>query len=162
MCIGHGYDLHRLDGPPPDGAGKPFVLGGVRLECDRGPVGHSDGDALLHAITDAILGALGEPDLGTTFPDSDQNNRDRDSREFLEHALSRMASRGCSIEHLDATIICEQPKISPSRDAIIDNLARLMNCQRNRINIKGKTHEGVDAIGEGRAIEVHVVILLED
>ena len=161
MRIGHGYDLHRLEPPPPDGDGRPFILGGLALDHATGPVGHSDGDALLHAVTDAVLGALGEPDIGRLFPDTDPRHDGEDSRVFLEEATRRMTSRGLAIGNLDATIICEKPRISPHAEAMEQQLADLLGCEVDRINVKGKTHEKVDAVGEGRAIEVHVVVLLE-
>jgi len=160
LRIGHGYDLHRLEPVAPDGAGRPFVLGGVRVPHDRGPVGHSDGDALLHAVTDAILGAMGEPDIGQLFPDTDPAWEGRDSGHFLVEALRRMRGHGMELVNLDATVICERPKIGPVKQAMREHLARLIGCPVSSVNIKGKTHEKVDAVGEGRAIEVHVVALL--
>lgn len=160
MRIGHGYDLHRLEAHPPIGNGRDFILGGMRLKHDKGPVGHSDGDTLLHATTDAILGALGEPDIGRLFPDTAPENEGADSSIFLKEAVRRMHSRGLSVGNLDATIICERPKIAPHADEMCSNLADLLECDVSCINIKGKTHEGVDAVGEGRAIEVHVLVLL--
>ncbi len=160
MRIGHGYDLHRLEPLAPDGAGRPFVLGGVHVPHDRGPVGHSDGDALLHAVTDAILGALGEPDIGQLFADTDPRWDGQDSALFLQEAVRRMRARGLAIGNLDATVICERPKIGPVKAAMRANLARLLGCPESAVNLKGKTHEKVDAVGEGRAIEVHVVALL--
>jgi 2-C-methyl-D-erythritol 2,4-cyclodiphosphate synthase len=159
--IGHGYDLHRLEPVAPAGAGRPFILGGVRVPHDRGPVGHSDGDALLHAVTDAILGALGEPDIGQLFPDNDARWDGQDSELFVAEAVRRMRERSLRIGNLDATVICERPKIGPVKGAIRANLSRLLGCGEERVNLKGKTHEKVDAVGEGRAIEVHVVALLE-
>ena len=158
--IGHGYDLHRLEPVAPAGAGRPFVLGGIRVEHDRGPVGHSDGDALLHAVTDAILGAIGEPDIGQLFADTDPRWNGQDSALFLQEAVKRMQARGLAIGNLDATVICELPKIGPVKQAMRANLARLLGCPESAVNLKGKTHEKVDAVGEGRAIEVHVVALL--
>ncbi len=160
MRIGHGYDLHRLEARPPTGNGRVFILGGMELEHDKGPVGHSDGDTLLHAVTDAILGALGEPDIGRLFPDTAPENEGADSRIFLEEAVRRMKSRGMGIGNMDATIICERPKIAPHAERMSANLADMLDCDTKKINIKGKTHERVDAVGEGRAIEVHVVVLL--
>jgi len=136
------------------------VLGGVRFEHDRGPVSHSDGDALLHAVTDAILGALGEPDIGQLFPDDDPRWKDGDSRNFLDEALRRMASRGYELANLDTTIICERPKIGARKAELRERLAELLRVDASRVNLKGKTHEKVDAVGEGRAIEVHAVALL--
>jgi 2-C-methyl-D-erythritol 2,4-cyclodiphosphate synthase len=158
--IGHGYDLHRLEPLPPGGAGRPFILGGVRIDHDRGPVGHSDGDALLHAVTDAILGALGEDDIGQLFPDTDPAFENADSEVFLRAAMDRLGAASYEICNLDATIICERPKILPYKRAILDRLGGIMGVDTKWLNIKGKTHEKVDAIGEGRAIEVHVVVLL--
>lgn len=159
--VGHGYDLHRLEPTAPRGRGRPFVLGGVAFpDHPTGPAAHSDGDALLHAITDAILGALGEPDIGRLFPDNDPVNAGRDSADFLREAVHRMRAAAYELGNLDATVICEKPKIGPRRDAIVENLAALIGCDRSRLNVKGKTHEQVDAVGEGRAVEVHVAALL--
>lgn len=157
--IGHGYDLHRLE--PPERGGRPFVLASVPLEHDRGPVGHSDGDALLHAVTDAILGALALPDIGQLFPDNDPANDARDSRDFLNAALAKMAESGYALANIDCTVILERPKIGPHKAKLIERLADLLGVDRTVVNIKGKTHERVDAVGEGRAIEVHVLALLE-
>jgi 2-C-methyl-D-erythritol 2,4-cyclodiphosphate synthase len=160
LRIGHGYDLHRLEPVAPRGAGKPFILAGVRIDHDKGPVSHSDGDALLHAVTDAILGALCEPDIGQLFPDNAPENDNRNSADFLHEAVQRMRAHGYRLGNLDISVICEKPKVSPHKAAMIANLARLLACDASQINIKGKTHEKVDAVGEGRAIEVHVVALL--
>lgn len=160
LRVGHGYDLHRLEPPPPQGKGRPFILAGVHFDHATGPVGHSDGDAVLHAVTDAILGALGLPDIGQLFSDTDPRWDGQDSRAFLDEATKRMASAGWSIVNLDITVICERPKLSPKKDAMIANLVTLLGVARDRVNLKGKTHEKVDAVGEGRAIEVHVVALL--
>jgi 2-C-methyl-D-erythritol 2,4-cyclodiphosphate synthase len=158
--IGHGYDLHRLEPVAPAGEGRPFVLGGVRFDHDRGPVGHSDGDALLHAITDALLGALALDDIGQLFPDTDPTWDGTDSKVFLSAAMDRVRSSGYVIGNLDATVILERPKIGPRKAEIRTLLAGLLDLPESRVNLKGKTHERVDAIGEGRAVEVHVVVLL--
>lgn len=161
FAIGHGYDLHRLEPLAPTGDGRPFVLGGRHFpEMDRGPVGHSDGDALLHAVTDALLGAIGSADLGTLFPDDAPENAGRDSGAFLVEAVRRVGEAGYELGNLDATVICERPKLIPVRDEIRGNLARWLGVPPTRVNVKGKTHERVDAVGEGRAIEVHAVVLL--
>jgi len=160
LRIGHGYDLHRLEELPPNGEGRAFVLGGVQIHSDRGPVGHSDADALLHAATDALLGAIGEPDIGQLFPDTDPRYESQDSAVFIEEAMRRVQSRGFGVVNLDATIVCESPKIGPHREAIRASLAGMLGVGVDRINVKAKTHEGVDAVGEGRAIEVHCVVLL--
>jgi len=158
--IGHGYDLHRLEAVSPEGTGRPLVLGGVDIQHDKGPVGHSDGDAVLHAITDALLGAMGAPDIGELFPDSDPAWEGADSSIFLKAATDRMTADGWRIGNLDVTIICERPKISPHKAAIAERVAELLGTGLDQVNIKGKTHESVDAVGEGRAIEVHVVALI--
>ncbi len=161
MRVGHGYDLHRLEPCAPVGRGRPFVLGGVRFDHPTGPVAHSDGDALLHAITDAILGALGMPDIGQLFPDSDPAHAGSDSAIFLRAAIQKMRDANYTVGNIDCTVICERPKIGPRREEIALRLAELLGCDRARVNVKGKTHEKVDAVGEGRAIEVHVVALLQ-
>ena len=158
--VGHGYDLHRLERLAPAGRGRPFVLAGVRFDEPRGPVGHSDGDAVYHAVTDAILGALGKPDIGELFPDTDPEHRAADSARFVEHATRIMRDAGYALGNLDLTVICERPRIGPHKERMIDNLARRLACDRDQVNVKGKTHEGVDAVGEGRAVEVHAVALL--
>jgi 2-C-methyl-D-erythritol 2,4-cyclodiphosphate synthase len=158
--IGHGYDLHRLDQCVPMGNGRPFVLGGIRFDHDRGPVAHSDGDVLMHAVTDAILGALGEPDIGQLFPDTAPENDGRDSRVFLEEAVRRMKAAGWAIGNMDMTVICERPRMGPRKKEVVQNLAHILGVPAGHLNLKGKTHERVDAVGEERAIEAHVVVLL--
>jgi 2-C-methyl-D-erythritol 2,4-cyclodiphosphate synthase len=137
-----------------------LILGGVRLVHDKGPVSHSDGDALYHAVTDAILGALGEPDIGQLFPDSDPRHESQDSRVFLVEAAQRAARAGFMVASLDATVILERPKLSPHKDLMRANLAGALGVPVDVVNVKGKTHERVDAVGEGRAVEVHCVVLL--
>jgi 2-C-methyl-D-erythritol 2,4-cyclodiphosphate synthase len=159
LRIGHGYDLHRLEPLAPAGPGRPLVLGGVPIPADRGPISHSDGDALLHALTDAILGALGEPDIGQLFPDNAPENLGRDSAEFLAEACRRLRARGLTVVNADITVILERPKLSPHKAAITARLRELLGVP-GPVNVKAKTHEGVDAVGEGRAVEVHAVVLL--
>jgi 2-C-methyl-D-erythritol 2,4-cyclodiphosphate synthase len=158
--VGHGYDLHRLEPAPPAGHGRPFVLAGVPIDHPAGPVGHSDGDAVLHAVYDAIAGALGEPDIGQAFPDNDPRYDGADSRMFVAAAVELLARRRYAIVNLDVTVVCERPKLSPHKRRMIDSLATLLGVDASLVNLKGKTHEKVDAIGEGRALEVHVVVLL--
>jgi 2-C-methyl-D-erythritol 2,4-cyclodiphosphate synthase len=136
------------------------VLGGVRFDHDRGPVGHSDGDALLHAITDALLGGLGLDDIGQLFPDTDPAWDGTDSRIFLAEAAKRVRAAGYEIANIDATVILERPKIGPRKSDMRTALAAMLGIAASQVNLKGKTHERVDAVGEGRAIEVHVVALL--
>ena len=158
--VGHGYDLHRLEPHPPVGRGRPFILGGVRLQHDLGPVAHSDGDALYHAVTDALLGALGLPDIGQLFPDTDPRHESRDSAVFLEEAAQRVIRAGWMIANLDCTVILERPRVGPVKDQMRRNIAQRLGIETEAVNLKGKTHEGVDAVGEGRAVEAHVVALL--
>jgi 2-C-methyl-D-erythritol 2,4-cyclodiphosphate synthase len=158
--IGHGYDLHRLEPCAPNGNGRPFVLGGIRFEHDRGPVAHSDGDVLMHAVTDAILGAIGAPDIGQLFPDTAPENDGRDSRVFLEEAARRMRAAGWEIGNMDMTVICERPKLGARKREVVQNLAHILGVPAEDLNLKGKTHERVDAVGEGRAVEAHVSVLL--
>lgn len=158
--IGHGFDLHRLEPLAPAGEGRPLIIGGIRIEHDLGPVGHSDGDALYHAVTDAILGALGQPDIGELFPDTSPKWKGADSSIFLQEARSRMDSAGYELGNLDATIILQRPKIAPHKDAIRRHLAEELGIGAERVNLKGKTHEKLDALGDGRGIAVHVVALL--
>jgi 2-C-methyl-D-erythritol 2,4-cyclodiphosphate synthase len=152
--IGHGFDLHRLE------PGLKLIVGGVHFEHDRGCAAHSDGDVLYHCVTDAILGALGQEDIGQLFPDDAPAWQGADSRIFVEEAVRRMRAAGYQIGNLDVTVILERPKLSPHKAAIRANLAGLLGCDPSAVNLKGKTHEKVDAIGEGRAIACHAVVLL--
>jgi 2-C-methyl-D-erythritol 2,4-cyclodiphosphate synthase len=158
--VGHGYDLHRLEPVAPAGVGRPLVLGGVRLEHAMGPVAHSDGDALYHAITDAILSATGQPDIGQLFPDTDPRHDAQDSRVFLEEAVRRLVAMGWEIANLDATVILERPKLAAHKHEMRANIAGVLGLPLDAVNVKGKTHEKVDAVGEGRAVEVHCVVML--
>jgi 2-C-methyl-D-erythritol 2,4-cyclodiphosphate synthase len=159
--IGHGYDLHRLEPRPPSGNGRLLILGGESFPGHpTGPVSHSDGDAVYHAVTDAILGALALPDIGQFFPDNDPRHESADSSIFVRQAAGQMSALQYILLNLDITVICETPKLGPHKNKIIQNIASLLDCDPMQINIKGKTHEKVDAIGEGRALEVHAVVLL--
>jgi len=152
--IGHGFDLHRLE------PGRDLIVAGLKLDHDRGCVAHSDGDVVYHAVTDAILGALGQPDIGQLFPDTDPQWKNADSVKFLHAAVERMHGESLFVGNLDVTVILQQPKLAPHRDTFRYNLAQLLDCAVDHINIKGKTHEGVDALGENRAIACHAVVLL--
>lgn len=148
--VGLGWDRHRLQ------AGRPCKLGGVFVDSPVGPVGHSDADALLHAVTDALLGAGGLDDLGTLFPNTDPQWRDADSTAFLRAAKHRIQQQGLRVASLDCVIVCDQPKIGPHRFEIRQNLARLLELPADRVNVKGKTTEG-DSILK---IDVTAVVLL--
>lgn len=156
--VGHGYDLHRLE--EKGRGGRALVIGGVTLEHDRGPVAHSDGDVLYHAVVDAVLGAMAMPDIGQLFPDNAPENQGRDSADFMRAAHAKVAAMGYAVGNLDATVILERPRIGPVKDQIRANIARLLNTHIGCVNVKGKSHEKVDAVGEGRAVEAHVVVLL--
>lgn len=158
--IGHGYDLHRLERVAPAGPGRPFILAGVHFDHPLGPIGHSDGDAVFHALTDALLGAISQPDIGRLFPDDDPGIEGEDSARFLVEAARRVRDAGYTIGNLDITVVCERPRIAPQKDQMVANVARHLECDPTQVNMKGKTHEQVDAIGEGRALEVHAVVLL--
>lgn len=152
--IGHGFDLHRLE------PGYRLIVGGVHIEHDRGCVAHSDGDVVYHSVVDAILGALGQDDIGMLFPDNDAKWKNADSRIFMEEAVKRMKAAGYAVGNLDVTVILQRPKLSPHKTAVRNNLASLLGCELSQVNVKGKTHEKVDALGENRAIACHVVVLL--
>ncbi len=160
LRIGHGYDLHRLEHLAPEGPGKPLIIGGVPLEHDRGALAHSDGDVLYHAITDALLGAIAHPDIGQLFPNSDDREAGRDSSEYVREARRLISETGFRPISLDATVVLERPKIGPHKDAMRANIAALLGMEVARVNVKGKTHEAVDAVGQGLALEAHCVVLL--
>ncbi len=152
--IGVGLDSHRME------AGRRCVLGGVEIPSDAGPVGHSDGDALLHAITDAILGACGEGDIGDLFSPSDPQWKDADSAGFLAEALRRASARGFRPVSVDTVVVAERPRLGPWKERIRANLAGMLGLPLDRVGVKAKTAEGLGPIGEGRAIEAHAVVLL--
>ncbi|MEM1356131.1 MAG: 2-C-methyl-D-erythritol 2,4-cyclodiphosphate synthase [Planctomycetota bacterium] len=152
--IGHGFDLHRLE------PGHDLVVAGKTLDHDRGCVAHSDGDVVYHAVTDALLGALGQPDIGQLFPDTDPQWKGADSAKFLRAAVELMHGADLIVGNLDVTVILQRPKLAPDRDTFRYNLAQLLDCRVDDVNVKGKTHEGVDALGENRAISCHALALL--
>jgi 2-C-methyl-D-erythritol 2,4-cyclodiphosphate synthase len=148
---GIGYDLHRLE------TGRKLIVGGIELPFDKGPVGHSDGDVLAHALCDALLGAAGLGDIGTHFPDTDPKWKGANSLIFLEHAKKLVTERGFSIEHIDAVVIAEKPKLGLHFPKMQEALARALGVPVEKIHLKAKTNEGVDAVGRGEAIAAHVV-----
>jgi 2-C-methyl-D-erythritol 2,4-cyclodiphosphate synthase len=151
---GIGYDLHRL------AQGRPLIVGGVELPFDKGPVGHSDGDVLAHALCDALLGAAGLGDIGTHFPDTDPKWKGANSLLFLGHAKKLLADKNFAIEHVDAVVITEKPKLGPHFPKMREALAKALGVSVDHIHLKAKTNEGVDAIGRGEAIAAHVVATL--
>lgn len=152
---GIGYDLHRL------AEGRKLILGGIQVPFNKGPVGHSDGDALAHAICDALLGAAGLGDIGTHFPDTDPKWKDVSSLKFLERVRSLLAEKQFRISHVDAVVITEKPKLGPHFPAMREALATALGLSTSAINLKAKTNEGVDAIGHGEAIAAHAIVVLE-
>jgi 2-C-methyl-D-erythritol 2,4-cyclodiphosphate synthase len=152
---GIGYDLHRL------ASGRKLILGGIEVPFEKGPVGHSDGDALAHAICDALLGAAGLGDIGTHFPDTDPRWKDADSLRFLEHVRTLLAEKHLRIMHLDAIVITERPKLGPHFSAMREALAEALGIEVSRINLKAKTNEGVGAVGRGEAIAAQAIATLE-
>ena len=155
MRIGFGNDIHRLV------AGRPLILGGVIIESDLGAEGHSDADALFHAVTDALLGALALGDIGSHFSDKDPRWKDADSLVFLAEAIRLIREKGFRVVNLDSTISLEKPKLRPHIEAMRENLARVLEIETNCVSIKAKTGEGVDSIGQRLAIKAEAVVLLE-
>jgi 2-C-methyl-D-erythritol 4-phosphate cytidylyltransferase / 2-C-methyl-D-erythritol 2,4-cyclodiphosphate synthase len=154
--IGTGYDLHRLV------EGRPLILGGVTVPADRGLAGHSDADVLAHAVTDAILGAVARGDIGRHFPDSDPQWKGASSMAMLAHAVSLAAEAGFDIVNVDAVVIAERPRLAPYLERIRASLAGVLGVEAARVSVKGKTNEGVDAIGRGEAMAVHAVALVAE
>ena len=148
---GSGYDVHRF------GPGNAVMLGGVRIAHDRGLEGHSDGDVALHALTDAILGAIGAGDIGAHFPPSDPKWKGADSASFLEHAVSLVTARGGRIVHLDLTIVCERPKVGPHREAMVERIAAITSIEPDRVSVKATTTEGLGFTGRGEGIAAQAV-----
>lgn len=153
--IGIGHDTHRL------AEGRPLVLGGVRVESDRGAVGHSDADALAHAVADAILGALCEGDLGVHFPDNDPQWKGADSLELLARVVWLANRRGYKVVNVDATVMLERPRLRPHVQAMRERLAEVLTVDASCVSVKAKTGEGLDSVGERRAVKVQAVALLE-
>jgi 2-C-methyl-D-erythritol 2,4-cyclodiphosphate synthase len=153
--VGIGHDTHRLV------EGRPLILGGVRVESERGAEGHSDADALTHAIMDAILGAMCEGDLGVHFPDRDARWKDSDSLQLLARVMWLAAGRGYRVGNVDATVMLERPKLRPHVAEMRENLAGVLGVSPDRVSVKAKTGEGLDAVGELRAVSAQAVVLLE-
>jgi 2-C-methyl-D-erythritol 2,4-cyclodiphosphate synthase len=155
LRIGIGSDTHRLT------RGRKLILGGVRVESELGAEGHSDADALAHAITDAILGALCEGDLGVHFPDRDPRWKDASSLQLLARVVWLAGERGFAIVNVDATVMLEEPKLRPYIALMRENLAQTLGADQTCVSVKAKTGEGLDAVGEGLAVSAQAVVLLE-
>ena len=156
MRIGHGFDAHRLV------EGRALILGGVRIPFERGALGHSDGDALAHAVADALLGAAALGDLGSRFPDTDSRWQDADSIELLAECAKAVHDAGFAIVNLDATIVVERPKLAPFIRQIRENLAACLAADAGCIGVKAKSSEGMGYTGDGSGIAVHAVALLRE
>ena len=154
MRIGFGNDIHKLED------GKPLIIGGIKIPADFGAVGHSDADVLLHAVTDAILGALALGDIGSHFSDKDKRWKDADSLIFLREALKLLEERNYSVQNIDSIINLEKPKLRPFIEAMRENLARELKVNLDCVSVKAKTGEGLDAIGQSKAIKAEACILL--
>jgi 2-C-methyl-D-erythritol 2,4-cyclodiphosphate synthase len=156
LRIGQGFDSHRLV------PGRRLVLGGVEIPHDRGLEGHSDGDALLHAVADALLGALGEGDLGRHFPSSDPAWRGAASADLLRRVAARVRARGLRVAHLDATVIAEAPRLAPHQPKMAATLADVLALAPECVNVKVTSTDGLGAIGRGEGIAAQAVVLLEE
>ena len=155
MRVGLGYDSHRFE------AGRRLVLGGVTIPDATGLKGHSDADVLIHAVIDALLGAAARGDIGSHFPDADDRWKDADSAQLLAAVVAEIAAAGWRVGNVDATVICERPKLRPHVDAIRARLASLLGVDVGQVSVKGKTNERMDDVGAGAGIAVHAVALLE-
>lgn len=152
--IGTGSDIHRLV------AGRPLVIGGVKIESDLGADGHSDADVLMHAVTDAVLGALALSDIGSHFPNDEERWKNAESSQFLRYAVGLVKERGYVVSNVDATVSLEKPKLRPFIDEMRKNLAKALDVEIEAVSVKAKTSETVDAVGERRAIRAEAVVLL--
>jgi 2-C-methyl-D-erythritol 2,4-cyclodiphosphate synthase len=152
--VGEGWDIHAL------AAGRKLILGGVEVPFDRGLMGHSDADVLLHAITDALLGAAALGDIGTHFPDTDTQYKGADSMVLLVEALKRVRERGFEVGNIDSTVIAQAPKLMPWIPLMRRNIAQALAISVNQINVKAKTAEKMGPVGEGLAMEARAVVLL--
>lgn len=154
MRIGEGWDIHQLV------TGRPLVLGGITIPHTHGLLGHSDADALAHAITDALFGAAGLGDIGRHFPDTDERFRGADSMVLLAEAAQRVRARGWAIQNIDSTIVAQAPKLEPHIDAMRARLSEVLGLDPSAVNVKAKTAEKMGPVGEGRAMEARAICLL--
>jgi 2-C-methyl-D-erythritol 2,4-cyclodiphosphate synthase len=152
--VGIGHDTHRL------AVGRPLVLGGVQIESERGAVGHSDADALTHAIMDAILGAMCEGDIGLHFPDREPQWKGSDSLQLLARVMWLATGRGYRVGNVDATVMLERPRLRPHIQEMRENLASVLGVSPDCVSVKAKTGEGLDSVGELRAVSAQAVVLL--
>ena len=153
--IGHGYDVHAFE------QGNGFILGGISIECNKAIIAHSDGDVLIHALCDALLGALGRGDIGQLFPDSDARNKNRDSREFLREVKKLADHDGYRLGNADITVIAQAPRVAPYIERMKNTLAHDLECPQVAINIKATTTEKLGFIGREEGIAAAAVVVLE-
>ena len=154
--IGHGYDVHRL------AQGRPLILGGTQVPYEKGLLGHSDADVLVHAVCDALLGALAMGDIGRHFPDTDESFRGADSMLLLARCVDWMRAQGLALGNLDATVVAQAPKLAGYIPAMRENLAEVFGCELSQVNVKATTEEGMGFTGEGLGIAAHCVLVLTD
>lgn len=155
MRIGHGYDVHRLC------EGRKMIIGGVEIEYEKGLLGHSDADVLLHAVSDSLLGAAAIGDIGKLFPDTDDAFKDADSLELLKEVVNRIAEKGYFVVNVDATIIAQKPKMRPYIDAMRENIAFALGTDVECVNVKATTEEKLGFTGSGEGISAHCVCLID-
>ena len=155
MRIGHGYDVHRLV------EGRKLILGGVDIPYEKGLLGHSDADVLLHAISDAILGAIGEGDIGRHFPDTDPRYKGADSLKLLAHVMKLAEEKGFMLGNVDATIVAQRPKLAPHIPQMRENIAGVLFAGIDRVNVKATTTEELGFAGRGEGIAAYAVVLME-
>ena len=155
MRIGHGYDVHRLV------EGRKLILGGVEIPYEKGLLGHSDADVLLHAVTDALLGAAALGDIGRHFPDTDPRYKGIDSRILLRHAVGLVREKGWRVENVDATVIAQKPKLAPYIDRMKENIAEDLGIAPDQVNVKATTEERLGFTGREEGIAAHAVCLIE-
>lgn len=155
MRIGHGYDVHKLT------ENRKLILGGEEIEFEKGLLGHSDADVLLHAISDALLGAAALGDIGKLFPDNDDRFLDADSRKLLEVVVSKLRDNGYKIVNIDSTVVAQRPKLSPFIDMMRANIAESCGIDITQVSVKATTEEKMGFTGEGRGISAHAVVLID-
>lgn len=156
MRIGHGYDVHRLV------EGRDLILGGVKIEYEKGLLGHSDADVLLHAISDALLGAAALGDIGKHFPDTDEKYKGADSLKLLSEVKKIIENKGYTVGNVDATVIAQRPKLAPFIDKMRENIALALDVKVDKISVKATTEEKLGFTGEGLGISAHAVCLIEE
>ncbi|MSQ59794.1 MAG: 2-C-methyl-D-erythritol 2,4-cyclodiphosphate synthase [Betaproteobacteria bacterium] len=156
MRVGHGYDVHRL------AVGRRLVIAGVDIPHDRGLLGHSDADVLVHALCDALLGAAALGDIGTHFPDSDARYAQADSRGLLREVASMLGARGYRVSNVDSTVIAQRPKLGPYIAAMVANIAADLGVDASQVSVKAKTNEGIGHLGRAEGIAAHAVALIEN